>query len=145
MNRIVLVGRLTHDPELRVTQNGVSVAKFTVAVDRPFAGQSGERETDFIDVVVWRRQAETVGTYMKKGRLVAVEGRLQVRSYQAADGQRRRAWEVVGDRVEFLDRAPDTGVRVPAIEEPPLSGPDLEPANDGDSTFGDQADLDEPF
>ncbi len=135
------MGRLTHDPELRVTQNGISVARFTVAVDRPFASQSGERGTDFIDVVVWRRQAETVGTYMKKGRLVAVEGRLQVRSYQAADGQKRRAWEVIGERVEFLDRAPDSGARVPATEEPPLPEPD----NDGGPTFGDDIDVGEPF
>lgn len=141
MNRIVLVGRLTRDPELRVTQNGVSVARFTVAVDRPFASQSGERGTDFIDVVVWRKQAETVGAYMKKGRLVAVEGRLQVRTYQATDGQKRRAWEVIGDRVEFLDRGPDSAARVPAVEEPPFP----EPGEEGESTFGDEIDIGEPF
>ncbi len=141
MNRIVLVGRLTRDPELRVTQNGVSVARFTVAVDRPIASQSGERGTDFIDVVVWRKQAETVGAYMKKGRLVAVEGRLQVRSYQATDGQKRRAWEVIGDRVEFLDRGPDSGARVPAVEEPPFP----EPGEDSEPTFGDEIDVGEPF
>ena len=141
MNRIVLVGRLTRDPELRVTQNGVSVARFTVAVDRPFSSQSGERGADFIDVVVWRKQAETVGAYMKKGRLVAVEGRLQVRSYQAADGQKRRAWEVIGDRVEFLDRGSDSGARMPAAEEPPFP----EPEDDGGSTFGDEVDIGEPF
>ena len=81
MNRVVLIGRLTADPELRFTQNGIAVARFTLAVDRTFANQQGERETDFIDIVVWRKQAENCGQYLKKGHLAAVDGRLQVRSY----------------------------------------------------------------
>ena len=108
MNRIVLVGRLAQEPELRYTQTGIAVAKFTVAVNRPFVNQQGEREADFIDIVVWRNQAENCANYLSKGRLVGIDGRLQIRSYETADGQRRRVAEVVADRVEFLDRARDT-------------------------------------
>ncbi len=102
MNRIILIGRLTADPELRYTQNGVAVASFTLAVDRPFSSRQGERETDFINIVVWRKQAENCANYLKKGRLAAVEGRLQIRSYETTDGQKRRVAEVVADRVEFI-------------------------------------------
>lgn len=104
LNVIVLIGRLTRDPELRYTPSGVPVVNFTLAVDRPFTNQQGEREADFIDVVGWRRLAETVAQYMQKGRLVAVKGRLQIRSYETQDGQRRRAAEVVAEDVRFLDR-----------------------------------------
>lgn len=107
LNRVILIGRLTRDPELRVTsQTGVSVTSFTVAVDRPYQSQ-GQRETDFIDCVAWRRLAETVAEHMRKGRLIAVEGRLQIRSYETQDGQRRRVAEVVADDVRFLDRPRD--------------------------------------
>lgn len=109
LNRIILIGRLTRDPELRYTPNGVPVASFGLAVDRPFANQQGERATDFIDIVVWRKQAETVAEHLTKGRLVAVEGRLQIRDYEARDGQKRRAAEVVADGVRFLDRPKDGG------------------------------------
>ncbi|SMO68627.1 single-stranded DNA-binding protein [Melghirimyces algeriensis] len=104
LNRVVLIGRLTWDPELRYTPNGVAVTSFRLAVDRPFTNQQGEREADFIDVVVWRQLAETVANYMKKGRLVAVDGRLQVRSYENNEGRRIRVSEVVGEQVRFLDR-----------------------------------------
>ncbi len=107
LNRIVLIGRLTRDPEMRYTPQGVPVASFSLAVDRPFANQQGERETDFIDCVAWRKLGETVGNHLTKGRLVAVEGRLQVRSYEAQDGSKRRAAEVVCDSVRFLDRPRD--------------------------------------
>ncbi|MCL6639080.1 MAG: single-stranded DNA-binding protein [Firmicutes bacterium] len=103
LNKVILIGRLTKDPELRYTPNGVAVAKFTLAVDRAFSRQ-GEREADFIDIVVWQKQAETCANYLGKGRLVAVEGRLQVRSYDDNQGIRRKAAEVVADRVQFLDR-----------------------------------------
>jgi len=108
MNRVVLIGRLTADPELRFTQNGIAVARFTLAVDRLFSNQQGERETDFIDIVVWRKQAENCGQYLKKGYLAAVDGRLQVRSYTTAEGQKRRVWEVVAENVRFLERKGDT-------------------------------------
>ena len=108
-NRIVLIGRLTRDPELRYIPSGTPVAQFTLAVDRPFRDQQGNRETDFIDVVVWRKLAETTSQYMTKGRMVAVEGRLQIRSYETQDGQRRKVAEVVADGVRFLDRARTDG------------------------------------
>lgn len=105
MNRIVLIGRLTRDPELRYTPNGVAVANFDLAVDRPTTNQQGERETDFIRIVVWQKQAEHCANYLKKGRLVGVEGRLQIRSYEAQDGQKRRVTEVIASYVQFLDRS----------------------------------------
>ena len=109
LNRIILIVRLVADPQLRYTQTGIAVANFTIADDRPFLSQSGERETDFIDVVSWRKQAEVVANHLSKGRLVAVEGRLQIRSYDDQNGIRRKAAEVVADQVRFLDRARDGG------------------------------------
>lgn len=103
LNRVVLIGRLTRDPELRYTPSGVAVASFALAVERPFVSQSGEREVDFIDIVAWRKLAETVANHLNKGRLVAVDGRLQVRSYETQEGQKRRVAEVVADNVRFLD------------------------------------------
>lgn len=102
MNKVILIGRLTADPELRYTTSGKAVCSFTLAVDRPFRSQSGEREADFINIVVWDKPAENVAQYMTKGRQVAVDGRLQVRSYDGNDGQRHWRTEVVADRVEFL-------------------------------------------
>lgn len=103
INRTVLVGRLTKDPELRYTPNGVAVASFTIACDRPFTNQQGEREADFIRCVVWRRPAENVANYLKKGSLAGVEGRIQTRSYDDNDGRRVFITEVVADRVQFLE------------------------------------------
>lgn len=109
LNRIILIGRLTRDPELRYVPSGQPVASFTLAVDRPFTNQQGERQTDFIDIVAWRRLAEQVTQHLAKGRLVAVEGRLQIRSYETQDGQKRKAAEVVADAVRFLDRKTGAG------------------------------------
>lgn len=103
LNRVVLIGRLTRDPELRYTGSGVAVASFTLAVDRPFTNQQGNRDTDFIRIVTWRKLAEVCANNLGKGRLVAVDGRLQVRSYDAQDGSRRQAAEVVAEQVRFLD------------------------------------------
>ncbi len=102
LNRIVLIGRLTRDPELRFTPNGRAVCQFTLAVDRPFANQEGNREADFINIVVWGKPAENCAQYLAKGRLAAVDGRLQIRSYEGNDGQRRYVTEVVADNVRFL-------------------------------------------
>lgn len=102
LNRIVVIGRLTRDPELRSTSNGTAVATFSVAVDRNFSNNRGEKETDFIPVVVWRGLAETCGRYLSKGKLVAVEGRLQIRNYEGNDGNRRTIAEIVADNVQFL-------------------------------------------
>lgn len=103
LNRIILIGRLVKDPELRYTPSGAAVANFTIAVDRPFTTRQGTKETDFIDIVAWQKLAETVANNLSKGRLVAVDGRLQVRSYETQDGQRRRVSEVVAENVRFLD------------------------------------------
>ncbi len=109
MNHIVLIGRLVADPVLRYTQSGVAVTSFTLAVDRNRRKEDGQRATDFIDVVTWRKQAETCANNLTKGRLVAVSGRLQIRRYDDKDGIRRKAAEVVADRVQFLDRAKQDG------------------------------------
>lgn len=102
MNRVVLIGRLTRDPELRYTKNGTPTASFTLAVDRAYKNEAGERETDFIDVVVWRQMAEHCANYLAKGKLAAVDGKLQIRTYPAQDGSKRKAVEVVADTVRFL-------------------------------------------
>lgn len=103
LNRVILIGRLTDDPRLSYTQSGHAVANFRLAVDRSFTNQQGEREADFFPVVVWRKLAETCAHNLNKGRLVAVDGRLQARSYQAQDGSTRWITEVVADNVRFLD------------------------------------------
>lgn len=126
LNRIILIGRLTRDPELRYTPSGVPVASFSVAVDRPFTNQQGERETDFIDVVVWRKLADLCGQYLAKGRLVALEGRLQIRSYETQEGQRRKVAEVVADNVKFLDKGKDDRGHEAAAAGGGGNGDDLE-------------------
>ncbi|WP_214795221.1 MULTISPECIES: single-stranded DNA-binding protein [unclassified Exiguobacterium] len=103
INRVLLVGRLTRDPEMRYTQSGIAVARFTLACDRPFGGQDGKKETDFIDCTVWRKQAENVAQYLKKGNMAGVDGRLQISSYEGQDGQKRQRAEVVADSVRFLE------------------------------------------
>ncbi|HEX7065888.1 MAG TPA: single-stranded DNA-binding protein [Bacillales bacterium] len=103
INRTVLVGRLTKDPELRYTPNGVAVANFTLACDRPFTNQQGEREADFIRCQVWKKSAESAANYLHKGSLAGVDGRIQTRSYDKDDGQRVFITEVVADRVQFLE------------------------------------------
>lgn len=107
LNKIILIGRLTRDPELRYTPQGVPVASFSLAVDRSFTNQAGERETDFVNCVAWRKLGEVVGNHLTKGRLVAVDGRLQIRGYEAQDGSKRQVAEVVCDSVQFLDRPKD--------------------------------------
>ncbi|MEI6520526.1 MAG: single-stranded DNA-binding protein [bacterium] len=109
MNRIILTGRMTTDAELRQTANGKMVTNFNIAVDRQFRNAQGEKETDFITVVLWEKSAEFVSKYCGKGRLIAVEGRLEIRKYQDKDGNNRIAPEVIGDRVEGLDRAQQDG------------------------------------
>ena len=102
MNKVFLIGRLTRDPELRYTGNNTAVATFSLAVNRNFSNQQGERETDFINIVVWRKQAENVKNYLSQGSQVAVDGRIQTRSYDDNNGQKRYVTEVVADNVEFL-------------------------------------------
>lgn len=107
LNRIVLMGRLTRDPELRRTGSGTAVSSFSIAVDRDFKGQSGEKETDFIDIVAWRNTAEFVSKYFTKGRMAVVEGRLQIRDWKDKEGNNRRSAEVVADNVYFGDSKRD--------------------------------------
>jgi single-strand DNA-binding protein len=104
LNRVILIGRLTKDPELRYTPAGVAVTQFTLAVDRPFtSSQTREREADFINIVTWRQLAETCANYLRKGRLTAVEGRLQIRNYDNNEGRKVYVTEVVADNVRFLE------------------------------------------
>ncbi|WP_261131401.1 single-stranded DNA-binding protein [Bacillus sp. Marseille-Q3570] len=126
INRIILVGRLTKDPELRYTPNGVAVANFTLAVNRPFTNQQGDREADFINIVVWRRQAENAANFLKKGSLAGVDGRLQTRSYDNNEGRRVYVTEVMAESVQFL--------------EPKGSG-----SGSGSSNQGGYRDQDNPF
>ncbi len=133
LNQVVLIGRLTHDPELRYTPgNGIPVATFALAVDRPFTNQQGERETDFINIVTWRKLAENCANFLQKGSLAAVTGRLQVRSYDDSQGIRRKVAEIVAEDVRFLDRKgssegkqdfPDTSSAVAADDD--ISGDDI--------------------
>ncbi|CDQ37870.1 MULTISPECIES: single-stranded DNA-binding protein [Virgibacillus] len=103
LNRVVLVGRLTKDPDLRYTPSGVAVANFTLAVNRPFSNQQGNREADFINCVVWRRPAENLANYMKKGSMVGVDGRVQTRRFEGQDGKTVFVTEIVADSVQFLE------------------------------------------
>ena len=103
LNSVILIGRLTKEVELKYTPNGKAVANFTLAVDRPFKNQAGEKEADFIPIVVWGKAAENTAQYMGKGSQVAIDGRMQVRTYDDKEGQKRWITEVVANNVKFLD------------------------------------------
>ena len=103
MNRIVLLGRLVRDPEVRVTPTEKTVCTFTLAVDRPFSSRNGQREADFINIVTWNKTAEVCGNYLSKGQRALVEGRLQIRSYDGKDGNKHYVTEVIADHVEFIE------------------------------------------
>lgn len=109
LNKVIIMGRLGKDPELKRTQSGTAVASFPLAVDRDFKGQNGEKETDWIDVVAWRNTAEFVSKYFTKGRVAAVEGRLQTRKWKDKDGNNRVSVEVVADNVYFGDSKSEGG------------------------------------
>ena len=137
LNRIILMGRLTRDPELRRTQPGTAVASFSLAVDRDFADKStGQRPTDFIDIVAWRNTAEFVSKYFSKGRMAVVEGRLQIRDWEDSNGNKRRSAEVVAEHVYFGDSKREGGGERPAdvsCVEPPKT---VElPDDDGELPF----------
>ncbi|MFK4167213.1 single-stranded DNA-binding protein [Paenibacillus lautus] len=123
LNRTILIGRLTKDPDLRYTPAGVAVCQFTLAVDRPFTRDGGERETDFIPIVTWRQLAETCANYLRKGRLTAVEGRIQVRNYENNEGKRVYVTEVIADNVRFLEssRQENTQTESRSYKEDPFS------------------------
>lgn len=103
INRVVIVGRLTKDPDLRYSPSGVPVTRFTVAVNRAFTNQQGEREADFINCIAWRKQAENLANYMRKGNLVGIDGRIQTGSFEGQDGKRVYTFEVVADSIQFLE------------------------------------------
>lgn len=109
INRTVLAGRLVRDPELRYTSNGVAVSNFTLACNRPFKNQDGEQEADFIQCVAWRKQAENIANYMKKGSLVGVDGRIQTRSYEGQDGKMVYVTEVLAESIQFLESRNSSG------------------------------------
>lgn len=139
LNHIVLMGRLTRDPELRRTQSGTAVVSFTLAVDRDFADKStGERATDFIDITAWRGTAEFVSKYFSKGRMAVVDGRLQIREWTDKNGNKRRSAEIVADHVYFGDSKRDGG-----STETPYTAQGA-PQNDGYAELSDD-DGDLPF
>ena len=109
LNKIILMGRLARDPELRRTQSGTAVTSFSLAVDRDFKSQGGDKETDFIDIVAWRNTAEFVSKYFTKGRMAVVEGRLQIRDWTDRDGGKRRSAEVIAENVYFGDSKREGG------------------------------------
>ena len=119
LNKVFIMGRLTRDPELRRTQNGTPVTSFSLAVDRDFKSQGGEKETDFIDVVAWRSTAEFVAKYFTKGRMAVVSGKLQIRSWTDKDGNKRRTAEVIADNVYFADSKSESTKSTPAAAPAP--------------------------
>ncbi len=147
LNKIIIMGRLARDPELRRTQSGVSVTSFRIACDRDFKSQSGEKETDWIDVVAWRNTAEFVSKYFNKGRMAIVEGRLQTRDWTDKDGNKRTAVEVVADNVYFGDSKRDGqggGYDAPSYA-PPVSGGYAPAAGGNQFAEIDEEDGDLPF
>lgn len=119
INRVVLVGRLTKDPDLRYTPSGVAVTKFILAVNRTFSNAQGEKEADFVNIVVWRKQAENAANFLKKGSLAGIEGRIQTGSFEGQDGKRVYTTEVIADSVQFLE--PKNSTRRTNEEAPPSS------------------------
>lgn len=157
MNKVILIGRLTKDPELRYTSSNRAVTQITVAVNRTFANQNGEREADFINVVIWDKQAENVAKYLTKGRLVAVEGRIQTRNYDNNEGKKVYVTEVVALSVQFLeskgsntnvnnssnpfDNMVDTPNTYAPIDEPSKQNETVDVSKDPFESFGQSIDL----
>ena len=139
MNKVILIGRLTKDPEMRTTGNGTSVTRFTLAVSRNFVGPNGEKEADFINCISWRKQAENVAKYCSKGSQVAVEGRIQTGSYENPDGSKRYTTDVVVENVMFLK----TSNNVNNFDNNQESNNGLENDKDPFESFGEEITLDE--
>ena len=160
LNRVILMGRLTAEPDYRTTQSGVTMVRFTLAVERDYS-QQGERQTDFIDIIAWRNTADFVSRYFHKGQLVALQGTLQVRSYTDRDGNKRRAWEVVADQVYFAEPKRDNGYQgnnydysrydqmtpppAPAAQQPSYGEPASSYRSGDSGDFTPVADDDLPF
>ena len=149
MNRVCLVGRLTAKPELRYTGSNTAYTRFSIAVNRTFANAQGEREADFINIVAWRRQAETICQYLDKGSQVSIDGRIQTGSYTAQDGSRRYTTEVVADNVQFLDSRRNQNNSTPydyqdaPVPEEPTQTVDVD--SDPFADFGDNVSIDDNF
>ena len=149
MNRVMLIGRLTAKPELRYTGSNVPFARFTVAVNRTFTASNGQRETDFINCVIWRKQAENVCNYLDKGSLVSVEGRIQTGSYDDKDGNKRYTTDVVADNVQFLESKSQAQSRANNdvtpydYQDAPVNDVNIE--EDPFADFGDSVSIDENF
>lgn len=137
MNKVILVGNLTRDPEYQTTPNGVALARFAIAVQRRFANSEGNREADFINCIAWRNQADFVNKYFKKGSKIGLTGSIQTRSYEANDGSRRTATEVVVDDVEFVAPKQEDGAReyTQGSEVENEEKPTLQPVEDDDLPF----------
>lgn len=131
LNKVILIGRLTKDPELRYTNSGTAVASFTLAVERQRANQAGERETDFINIVVWQKLGELCAQYLGKGRLAAVDGTLQIRQYEK-DGQKHRVPEVIAQNVRFLDKPHEDGATSHSKPVPITQAQTSQPTNKWD-------------
>ena len=140
MNRVELVGRLTVKPELRYTGSNLPYARFSVAINRAFNNAQGERETDFINIIVWRKQAENVCNFLDKGSLVSIEGRLQTGIYTDKDGNKRYSIDVVADAVQFLDKRSNNEQSTTELDENSI----LE-ENDVFADFGEQVSIDDDF
>lgn len=134
MNRVYLIGNLTRDPELVVTNSGISVCRFSIAVSRRYSNAEGERETDFFNIVVWRAQGENCNKYLKKGSKCAVVGSLQNRTYDAQDGSKRTITEIVADEVEFLTSKSAMGEGMEKVETKKEVS-ELEPIDDDNLPF----------
>lgn len=152
MNRVMLIGRLTAKPELRYTGSNLPYARFSVAVNRTYSNAQGQRETDFINVVVWRKQAENVCNFLDKGSLVSVEGRIQTGSYDDKDGNKRYTMEVVADSVQFLETRAQSQNRSQASNEPSpydyqntSTTNSVDVADDPFADFGDSVSIDDNF
>ncbi len=155
MNRVMLIGRLTAKPELRYTGSNVPFARFSLAVNRAFTGANGQRETDFINIIIWRKQAENVCNYLDKGSLVSVEGRIQTGSYDDKDGNRRYTTDVVADSVQFLETRGQSQSRGQSnvdnaspydYQDTPYNAePSVNVENDPFADFGDSVSIDDNF
>jgi len=145
MNKVILIGRLARDPELRTTPSNLSVATFSIAVSRPFTPQGGQPETDFINCVVWRRQAENLAKYCRKGSQIAVEGRIQTRNYTAQDGSKRYVTEVMCDNITFLGSKADNNGGSGQVMDNNYVAPNSYPVNDATPSMPTTDISEDPF
>lgn len=148
LNSVIMMGRLTADPELRHTTSNIPVCSFTIAVERSFARAGTERQTDFFDVVAWNKQAEFVSRYFKKGQLVAVQGRMETRSYEDKNGIKRKAYEIIVDNVHFAESKRDSqnnAQTAPRYDETSQIAPSFSNSDAGDFAEISGGDDDLPF